>query len=326
MLGLFLARESVVGLGKKIIKYLFLILMLFGIALVGPVTAGEAQQGGADEAVIKEKIKEIEQLMRQKNAAKFRSQLEGLQKLESIVDAEEAKAQKARIAAKDALLTKETKEAQKKRIKEVEDKLNALLPASGGSAGPGGENRIEEKIDKEAVYSTCRAALEENTGPCDKIKNPDSRQRCRNIFKITYMVNQVIKNRQLTAGALKMCRELSDKLTDEDCGLISRACLTGDASGIAGLPYFEGINSRSRLSHISGEGKHCLGLVGEDLQACLSCAAYTSAIRSGSPEACAKIKGASLRALCQLYFSKDGSICESILEPSNAGGKRDEKE
>lgn len=305
---------------------MLLVSGFLNFALSPAQSAPEEEQRAMDErALIKTKIKELEKAFQEKQSPELEKQLGVLKRLEETVDIEDRKAQEQRIREQELQLSQEAFEAQQERIKQAEETIDASLIAPDGSAGTGEDlyksrlspeekKAIEKKIEQEAAYFTCRAALEGGIGPCDKIRIQQFAQKCCNMFKGTYMVNQIIKNKGLTPGALETCRELKDSFTGEDCRLIGQACLTGDVSEIASLPSFERAAGRLKLALISGEEKYCLGLMGDELESCLDAAAYTFAIKSGGLQACAKIKGAPLKALCQVYFNKDSSICDRLLE------------
>ncbi|MFH0936016.1 MAG: hypothetical protein V1828_04095 [Candidatus Omnitrophota bacterium] len=201
-------------------------LLVFALLMTGLInlplclaqSAQREEEKAMDErAIIKAKIKELEKVLQEKQSDDLERQLGVLKKLEETIDTEDLKAKEQRIRERDLQLNQKTLEMQQKRIKEVEDKIDRSLLSSEGDEWEGEElyepflppekiKEIEGKFEQEALYCTCRAALEEEASPCDKIKYPDSRQRCRSIFKSTYMVSQIIKNKYLTPEALEACR------------------------------------------------------------------------------------------------------------------------
>ncbi|MBL7130725.1 MAG: hypothetical protein ISS45_04910 [Candidatus Omnitrophica bacterium] len=297
-----------------------------------PLALGQREERGAidERAIIKEKIKELGKIIKEHGSGDFEKEKEDLKKLEEIVSVEDQKARQKRIEEKDSRLTQEAVDMQQDRIRQIEENVkeefineSLLSPErlkeiearfDESLLSPERLKEIEAKLDKEAEYFTCRAALEEDSGMCNKIMYPALRNECYNIFNNTYMLSQIIKNKELTPKALNICRELGGRPNDEDCRWISRACLTGDTSKISTLPYFTGEDNLLGLAFISGDERYCHTIAKEELQNCLDYAAYTAAIRSGDPEGCLKIKEMSLKAICKLYFNRDQDICEELLK------------
>ncbi len=300
------------------IRIIFIILI--GL-MQGALALGQKdnQRVMDEHAIIKEKIKELEELIGGGGSKDLRGELEKLKNLEKVIDAESLKAQQERIKKKESALYQETIKAQQDKIKKIEEEIEeSRLP-------PDKIKKIEEEFNirtmttKDPVllrqYFGCKAVLENDVNICNNIQDPNGIKECQqDFYDFPLFIDKIIRDKSITSDVLNRCKQLFSA-PEEDCRLIINACLSGNVSAISSMPYFEKEEGLISLAFISGDNKYCHNIYSQSAKTvCNSNAAYTLAIKSGLYSRCLEIENVNLRRICQLYFNKDKSICENLLK------------
>lgn len=290
--------------GRGLFKASFIIASFIVLFSVGQWIFVLAEQdkpaAGSDERVaIEDKIRELERLIHQKGSEKLKKQAEELKKIEKPTEPETLQ---QGAEARDAQMTQEAVDMQQKRIREIEQITYESIPPP--------QNKRQ--------YLSCKAILEQDVNLCNNIEGESEIKDCRARFQASVfadLLGEIVNSQRVTARALDLCRQMSNDISTGDCKLTANACLSGDASAIAIIPVFKGWQPEA-MALISGNPEYCKGVESEEgMRNCRNNAAYASAIKTKSPQACLDITDdILLRKICQLYFDKDKNSCEELIK------------